>query len=170
MVIVHDLTSPADPALKKEGPLDLEMPCRSVQAQPAVVELPQDLHRTIRRRHPEHRGLSERLNPPQLFFMPAIDPFNRINREITEDEIKERLEHYDIPRPSSGCADFAVRPLEGPPGRGRGLQNGAERGGRHAGASRERRHDDPEGAMVYESLLNSREDRIIILTIKTPPW
>ncbi len=29
--------------------------------------------------------------------MPAIDPFSAKNRELSEDEIDERLAHYDIP-------------------------------------------------------------------------
>jgi trehalose synthase len=34
---------------------------------------------------------------PQLFFMPAIDPFTFTNREVTDDEIDERLAYHNIP-------------------------------------------------------------------------
>jgi trehalose synthase len=39
----------------------------------------------------------QKLKTPQLFFMPAIDPFSLKNRELNEYEIDERLKHYDIP-------------------------------------------------------------------------
>lgn len=37
------------------------------------------------------------LMTPQLFFMPAIDPFTIKNRELSEAEIDERLSRYGIP-------------------------------------------------------------------------
>ncbi|MEX2400488.1 MAG: hypothetical protein WD423_06920 [Rhodothermales bacterium] len=40
---------------------------------------------------------ARKLNTPQRFFMPAIDPFSATNKELTDGEIDERLEHYDIP-------------------------------------------------------------------------
>jgi trehalose synthase len=37
------------------------------------------------------------LHTPQVFFTAAIDPFSIKNRELSEKEIEERLEHYGIP-------------------------------------------------------------------------
>jgi len=37
------------------------------------------------------------LNVPQLFFMPAIDPFSITNKHLTDEEIDERLNYYKIP-------------------------------------------------------------------------
>jgi trehalose synthase len=37
------------------------------------------------------------LTPPQVFIMPAIDPFSVKNLELSESEIKDRLDHYGIP-------------------------------------------------------------------------
>lgn len=34
---------------------------------------------------------------PQVFFLPAINPFTIKNKEFTEAEVQERLKHYDIP-------------------------------------------------------------------------
>jgi trehalose synthase len=34
------------------------------------------------------------LRIPQLFFMPAIDPFNVKNKQLAEQEMDERLAHY----------------------------------------------------------------------------
>jgi trehalose synthase len=43
------------------------------------------------------KDYKQKLKTPQLFFMPAIDPFSILNREMSESEIKERLDHYEIP-------------------------------------------------------------------------
>src|SRR4030066_208405 len=43
------------------------------------------------------KDYKQKLKTPQLFFMPAIDPFSILNREMSESEINERLDHYEIP-------------------------------------------------------------------------
>lgn len=40
---------------------------------------------------------AQKLSPPQRFIMPAINPFSTTNRELSEAEIDERLNHHDIP-------------------------------------------------------------------------
>jgi trehalose synthase len=40
---------------------------------------------------------ARKLKTPQLFFLPAIDPFTITNRELKRHEIDERLKHYHIP-------------------------------------------------------------------------
>ncbi|HET6522255.1 MAG TPA: hypothetical protein VFG47_20895, partial [Geminicoccaceae bacterium] len=40
---------------------------------------------------------AQQLSVPQLFFMPAIDPFHIKNRDLSDAEIDDRLSHYDIP-------------------------------------------------------------------------
>jgi trehalose synthase len=42
-------------------------------------------------------GYAQKLSIPQRFIMPAIDPFSTTNKDLTEDEIAERLDHYAIP-------------------------------------------------------------------------
>jgi trehalose synthase len=39
----------------------------------------------------------QKLDVPQRFIMPAIDPFSTANKELTDSEIAERLAHYSIP-------------------------------------------------------------------------
>ena len=39
----------------------------------------------------------QNFNLPQIIFRPAIDPLCIKNRELSEDEIKNRLDYYDIP-------------------------------------------------------------------------
>jgi trehalose synthase len=43
------------------------------------------------------REYTQKLKTPQLFFMPAIDPFSIKNHPLSEIKINERLEHYHIP-------------------------------------------------------------------------
>jgi trehalose synthase len=40
---------------------------------------------------------AQKLGVPQRFIMPAINPFSTTNKELSEDEIADRLAHYDIP-------------------------------------------------------------------------
>lgn len=40
---------------------------------------------------------AQRLNTPQRFIMPAINPFSTTNKDLSDAEIDDRLEHYDIP-------------------------------------------------------------------------
>ncbi len=43
------------------------------------------------------KDYKQNLKIPQLFFMPAIDPFSITNRDLSEEEIDQRLAHYKIP-------------------------------------------------------------------------
>ena len=40
---------------------------------------------------------AQKLSVPQRFIMPAINPFSTTNKDLSEDEIAERLRRYDIP-------------------------------------------------------------------------
>ena len=108
---------------------------------------------------------AQKLSTPQLFFMPAIDPFSIVNRELSPQLCDERLRHYGIPTdlplivqisrfdrwkdPEGVIEAFRLARKE-VPGTLVLLGNVAT--------------DDPEGETVYESLLNQREERIIILS------
>ena len=99
--------------------------------------------------------------------MPAIDPFNRKNRELPDAEITERLEHYHIP------ADLPLVVQVSRFDRWKDPQGVVEA---FKIARREVdctlvllgnvATDDPEGAQVYDSLLKAREDRIIVLSVQ----
>lgn len=105
------------------------------------------------------------LKVPQLFFMPAIDPFSIVNKELSEDDIDQRLAHYDIPvdlplvvqisrfdrwKDPKGVIQAFLMARKEVPSTLVMLGNVAT--------------DDPEGEEVYHSLLNLREKRIIILS------
>ncbi|MGE5304520.1 MAG: glycosyltransferase [Alphaproteobacteria bacterium] len=107
------------------------------------------------------------LTPPQVFIMPAIDPFSVKNVELPASEIKERLNHYDIPDdlpivaqisrydrwkdPEGVIAAFKIARKEVPATLVL-LGNIAS--------------DDPEGQEVFESILNHKEERIRVLTVE----
>src|SRR4030043_964733 len=111
------------------------------------------------------KDYKKKLKTPQVFFMPAIDPFSILNREMSEEGIRERFGHYDIRTdlplivqvsrfdrwkdPEGVIQAFKLARKETPATQVL-LGNVAT--------------DDPEGAEVYESLLDCREERIIILS------
>jgi trehalose synthase len=109
----------------------------------------------------------QKLNTPQVFIMPAIDPFSITNSELDDKAIDERLAHYNIPTdlplvvqisrfdrwkdPQGVIEAFKIARKETPATLVL-LGNVAT--------------DDPEGPRVYHSLLDEREDRIIIISIQ----
>jgi trehalose synthase len=107
----------------------------------------------------------KKLKTPQLFFMPAINPFSILNREMTEKEIKERLEHYEIPTDLPLVVQISRFDRWKDP---EGVIEAFKIARKEVDATLvllgNVATDDPEGAEVYESLLNCREERIIILS------
>lgn len=107
------------------------------------------------------------LQTPQRTIPPAIDPFSIKNKELSEEEIDERLAHYDIPQD---------RPLVVQVSR---FDRWKDPEGVIAAFKKARRDidatlvllgnvatDDPEGTEVYESLLDEQEERIRILSVE----
>jgi trehalose synthase len=105
------------------------------------------------------------LKTPQLFFLPAIDPFSITNKELTDEEIKERLRHYQIPTDLPLVVQISrFDRWKDPEGVIKAYKL----------ASREVdcllvllgnvATDDPEGQEVYQSLLSFRSDRIRVLS------
>jgi trehalose synthase len=111
---------------------------------------------------PEYR---QRLKVPQRFFTPAIDPFISTNRHLDEDEIDDRLSHYGIPTGLPIVAQITRFDRWKDP-------HGVIEAFRIA-----RREvdcilvllgniamDDPEGQQVFESLCESRDENIFVLS------
>ncbi|MBI2869827.1 MAG: glycosyltransferase [Chloroflexi bacterium] len=107
------------------------------------------------------------LDVPQLFFMPAIDPFSIVNRELSEAEIEDRLRHYHIPTDLPLVVQVSR------------FDRWKDPEGVIAAVKIARREtpctlvllgnvatDDPEGEEVFESLLRHKEERIILLTVQ----
>lgn len=107
----------------------------------------------------------QKLKTPQLVFMPAIDPFSIKNREMTEDEIVERLEHYRIPTDLPLVVQVSRFDRWKDP---KGVIEAFHIARKEVDCTLvllgNVATDDPEGDEVYRSLLTYCEDRIHILT------
>jgi trehalose synthase len=105
------------------------------------------------------------LETPQVFFMPAIDPFSIKNKEMSEEEIKERLDHYDIPTDLPIVTQISRFDRWKDP---QGVIDAFDLARQQIDATLvllgNVATDDPEGAEVYQSLLDRREKRIKIIS------
>jgi trehalose synthase len=111
------------------------------------------------------KDYKQRLKTPQLFFMPAIDPFSILNRPMSEKEIKDRFDHYEIPTDLPLVVQISRFDRWKDP---QGVIEAFKMARGEVDATLvllgNVATDDPEGAEVYESLLDCREERIIILS------
>ena len=107
----------------------------------------------------------QKLKTPQLFFMPAIDPFSITNREMNQDEVAERLNHYHIPTDLPLVVQISRFDRWKDP---EGVINAFNLASKEVACTLvllgNVATDDPEGEEVYKSLLDHREERIIILS------
>ncbi len=109
----------------------------------------------------------QEIGPPQVVFVPAIDPFSIINRDLTEAEIDERLRHYGIPTDLPLVVQISRFDTWKDP---KGVIEAFKIARREVDCTLvlvgNVASDDPEGEEVYDSLLESREERIIIHSIQ----
>lgn len=106
-----------------------------------------------------------KLETPQLCFMPAINPFSIKNKELTEEEVDDRLAHYDIPTDLPLVVQISRFDRWKDP---QGVIEAFKKARKEVDATLvllgDVALDDPEGEQMYDSLLSSREERIIILS------
>jgi len=101
---------------------------------------------------------------PQVFFMPAIDPFSIKNRQLSEEEKQARLDYYDIPTDLPLVTQVSrFDRWKDPEGVVEAFKLARERVDATLVLLGDVATDDPEGEEVYQSLLGCREERIIIL-------
>lgn len=102
---------------------------------------------------------------PQLIFPPAIDPFSITNREMPPDEIDQRLRHYNIPVDLPLIVQISRFDVWKDP---QGVIQAFKLARKEIPATLvllgNIATDDPEGETVYRSLLDSREERILIIS------
>jgi trehalose synthase len=107
------------------------------------------------------------LAPPQVFIMPAIDPFSVKNAELSDGDIKERLDHYGIPDDLPIVAQISRYDRWKDP---EGVIEAFKIARKEVPATLvllgNVAMDDPEGQDVFESILKHKEDRIQILTVE----
>ncbi len=105
------------------------------------------------------------LSTPQHFFMPAIDPFSAKNRPLTEDEMTGRLAHYGIPTDLPLVVQISRFDRWKDP---HGVVEAFRRARQDVDATLvllgNVATDDPEGQQVFESILESRDERILVLS------
>ena len=105
------------------------------------------------------------IRTPQMIFMPAIDPFSIINKEMSEEEVDERLTHYDIPTDLPLVVQVSRFDRWKDP---EGVIEAFKLARKEVEATLvllgNVAADDPEGVEVYQSLLGAQEERIIILS------
>ena len=108
---------------------------------------------------------AQEMAPPPHFLMPAINPFNIKNRELTDKEIDERLAHYNIPTDLPLVVQVSRFDLWKDPV---GVLDAFKRARKEIDATLvllgNFATDDPEGEQIYESLCACRDERILILT------
>ena len=113
---------------------------------------------------PEYK---QKISPPQRFIMPAINPFSSTNKDLTEDEIEERLEHYGIPTDLPLVVQVSRFDKWKDP---QGVIDAFRIARKEVDATLVMvgnvATDDPEGQEIFESLCSSREDRIHILSVQ----
>jgi trehalose synthase len=107
----------------------------------------------------------QKLRTPQAYFMPAIDPFSIKNKKLSEEEKNDRLEHYDIPTDLPLVVQISrFDRWKDPEGVIQAFRKARQEVDATLVLLGNVATDDPEGKKVYESLLESQEDRIIILS------
>ena len=111
------------------------------------------------------KDYAQNLKTPQVFIMPAIDPFIIKNRDLSEEEMKDRLDHYKIPTDLPLVVQISRFDRWKDPG---GVIEAFRLARKEVDCTLvllgNVATDDPEGVEVYESLLASQEERIIILS------
>lgn len=110
---------------------------------------------------------AQSLKTPQRFFLPAIDPFTITNRDLTEDKVEDRLNHYQIPTDLPLVVQVSRFDRWKDP---EGVIEAFRRARREVDATLvllgNVATDDPEGEAVYQSLKEHSDDRIIILAVQ----
>lgn len=111
---------------------------------------------------PEYR---QELGPPQVYIMPAINPYSPKNADMTEADVKDRLDHYGIPDDLPIVAQISrFDRWKDPEGVIEAFQIARKEVDATLVLLGNVATDDPEGQEVFEALLKHREERIIILT------
>ncbi len=109
---------------------------------------------------PEYR---KNLNIPQLIFPPAIDPYSSKNRDMSEEQIDERLKHYNIPTDLPLVVQVSRFDVwKDPVGVIKAFKIARKQVKCRLVLLGNMATDDPEGAEVYEEIMHHRSEDIVI--------
>jgi trehalose synthase len=110
---------------------------------------------------------AQNMGAPQRFIMPAINPFSPANMALSDDEIKDRLGHYDIPTDLPIVVQVSrFDSWKDPQGVIDAFRIARKKIDATLVLVGNVATDDPEGQQVFESLCACREDRIRILSVQ----
>ncbi|MCB2060580.1 MAG: glycosyltransferase [Novosphingobium sp.] len=110
---------------------------------------------------------AQKIDSPQRFIMPAINPFSTTNKDLTEDEIEDRLEHYDIPTDLPLVVQVSrFDKWKDPAGVIEAFKIARKEVDATLVMVGNVATDDPEGQEIFESLCGCREERIIVLSVQ----
>jgi trehalose synthase len=102
----------------------------------------------------------------QAFLMPAIDPFTMKNKQLSEEEIQQCLDSYEIPTDLPLVVQISrFDPWKDPEGVIAAFKRAREKVDATLVLLGNFASDDPEGDKIYESLLGHRDERIILLSV-----
>ncbi len=107
----------------------------------------------------------QELSTPQIFFLPAINPFAIKNMELSEEEIDERLKYYKIPSDLPLVVQISrFDRWKDPEGVIKAFNIARKELDCTLVLLGNVATDDPEGEEMYKSLLGCREERIVIIS------
>jgi trehalose synthase len=110
---------------------------------------------------------AQQVAPPQVFVMPAIDPFSLKNRELTDAEVAERLRRHGIADDLPLVVQISrFDRWKDPEGVIEAFRLAASQVDARLVLLGNVATDDPEGQQVFESLLGHKSDRALIMTIE----
>ncbi len=108
---------------------------------------------------------AQKLSAPQRFIMPAINPFSTTNRAMSDDEIADRLDHYNIPTDLPLVVQVSRFDKWKDP---QGVIEAFHKARKEVDATLvlvgNIATDDPEGQEVFESLCSCSNERIRIIS------
>jgi trehalose synthase len=115
---------------------------------------------------PEYR---QKLDVPQRFITPAIDPFSAKNCELSQDEIARILQSHQIPVDRPIVAQISRFDRWKDPA---GVIEAFHRAQQHVDCTLvllgSPAVDDPEAGLVLENIRNSCDERVLVLTVDDP--
>lgn len=107
---------------------------------------------------------AQKIRPPQFVVMPAIDPFSLINREMSPQEVDQVLRENNIPTDLPLVTQVSRFDIwKDPMGVIEAYKIARQKVDCRLVLLGSAATDDPEGDMVYGSLLSQKDDRILII-------
>jgi trehalose synthase len=108
---------------------------------------------------------AQEMKPPHQVMMPAIDPFTIKNRQLSDQEMDERLAHYKIPTDLPLVVQVSrFDPWKDPKGVVEAFKLASKQVDARLVLLGNFATDDPEGEEIFNSLCACRDERILILT------